>query len=72
MASEGATALDDLVVVITGGARGIGRAVAHEFLAGGARVAAIDRSWEGDGADDTARALADTGRGLTLTADITD
>jgi NAD(P)-dependent dehydrogenase (short-subunit alcohol dehydrogenase family) len=72
MTDGGTTALGDLVVVITGGARGIGRAVALEFLADGARVAAIDRSWAGDGAEDTARALADSGRGLALTADITD
>jgi NAD(P)-dependent dehydrogenase (short-subunit alcohol dehydrogenase family) len=64
--------LDGLVVVITGGARGIGRAVAAEFLAAGARVAAVDRSWAGNGAEDTARSLGDTGRVLTLTADITD
>ncbi len=67
-----AQALDDLVVVITGGARGIGRAVASEFLAAGSRVVAVDRSWEGDGAEDTAKAFEDTGRALTLAADITD
>jgi NAD(P)-dependent dehydrogenase (short-subunit alcohol dehydrogenase family) len=72
MASEGTAALNDVVVVVTGGARGIGRAVAHEFLAGGARVAAVDRSWEGDGAEDAAKALTGTGQALTVTADITD
>jgi 3-oxoacyl-[acyl-carrier protein] reductase len=72
MASDGTAALSDLVMVITGGARGIGRAVALEFLADGARVVAIDRSWQGDGAEDTATALSDSGRGLSLTADITD
>ncbi|HEV8020411.1 MAG TPA: SDR family oxidoreductase [Candidatus Lustribacter sp.] len=35
------------VVVITGGARGIGRAYTHAFLEAGALVVATDRSWEG-------------------------
>ena len=62
--------LSELVVVITGAARGIGRAAAEQFLARGARVVAIDRSW--DGAEAAAAALADTGRALVTTADITD
>lgn len=62
--------LSELAVVITGAARGIGRAAADRFLDGGARVAAIDRSW--DGAEAAAAAMAGTGRALVTTADITD
>jgi NAD(P)-dependent dehydrogenase (short-subunit alcohol dehydrogenase family) len=39
--------LKDRVVVITGGARGMGRAYTDAFLAAGARVVATDRSWSG-------------------------
>ena len=35
------------VVVITGGARGMGRAYTDAFLAAGAKVVATDRSWDG-------------------------
>jgi 1,1a-dihydroxy-1-hydro-9-fluorenone dehydrogenase len=63
-------ALTGLVAVITGAARGIGLAAAWQFLDEGARVVALDRSW--DGAADTAAALEDTGRALVATADITD
>ena len=59
-----------LVVVITGAARGIGRAAAEQFLAAGARVVALDRSW--DGAEAAAAAMDGTGRALVTTADITD
>jgi 1,1a-dihydroxy-1-hydro-9-fluorenone dehydrogenase len=40
-------ALNGRVVVITGGARGMGRAYTDAFLAAGAKVVATDRSWEG-------------------------
>jgi 1,1a-dihydroxy-1-hydro-9-fluorenone dehydrogenase len=62
--------LSELVVVITGAARGIGQAAAEQFLASGARVVALDHSW--DGAEATAAALESTGRALVTTADITD
>lgn len=39
--------LKDRVVVVTGGARGMGRAYVEGFLAQGAKVVATDRSWEG-------------------------
>jgi NAD(P)-dependent dehydrogenase (short-subunit alcohol dehydrogenase family) len=65
-----AASLSDLVVVITGAARGIGRAAAEQFLARDARVVALDRSWEG--AEDTAAALESTGRALVTAAEITD
>jgi NAD(P)-dependent dehydrogenase (short-subunit alcohol dehydrogenase family) len=62
--------LSELVVVITGAARGIGQAAAARFLAEGARVVALDRSW--DGAEDAGAAMEGTGRALVTTADITD
>jgi 1,1a-dihydroxy-1-hydro-9-fluorenone dehydrogenase len=62
--------LSELVVVITGAARGIGRAAAEQFLSRDARVVALDRSW--DGAEDAAKAMEGTGRALTATVDITD
>ena len=62
--------LSELVVVITGAARGIGQAAAARFLAEGAQVVALDRSW--DGAEETAAAMEGTGRALVTTADITD
>ena len=62
--------LSGLVVVITGAARGIGRAAAEQFLARGARVVALDRSW--DGAEAAAAGMEGTGRALVTTADITD
>src|SRR5215813_9249669 len=39
--------LRDRVAVITGGARGMGRAYARAFLSAGAKVVATDRSWSG-------------------------
>ncbi|HEX9880649.1 MAG TPA: SDR family oxidoreductase [Candidatus Binatia bacterium] len=42
------TALKDRVAVITGGARGMGRAYVRGFLAEGAKVVATDRSWAGE------------------------
>ena len=55
------------VVVITGAARGMGVACAREFLAEGARVVGLDKSWEGV---DVA-ALQRLGDGLFVTADVT-
>jgi NAD(P)-dependent dehydrogenase (short-subunit alcohol dehydrogenase family) len=41
------TDLKDQVVVITGAARGMGRAYVNAFLEAGAKVVATDRSWSG-------------------------
>jgi NAD(P)-dependent dehydrogenase (short-subunit alcohol dehydrogenase family) len=57
------------VVVITGAARGIGRACTESFLDQGATVVAADRSWEG--AEDVAARVAGGGQGLTQSFDIT-
>ncbi len=37
----------DRVVVVTGGARGMGRAYVRAFLSDGAKVVATDKSWAG-------------------------
>lgn len=42
-----ATDLKDRVAVVTGGARGMGRAYVRAFLDAGAKVVATDRSWAG-------------------------
>lgn len=34
---------EDKVVVVTGGAKGIGRCIADEFISSGAKVAVIDK-----------------------------
>ena len=69
--------LEGRVVVITGAARGMGRAYARGFLAEGARVVALDRSWEPTGVsggrdDSFRRELEDRDDALVVTADITD
>jgi NAD(P)-dependent dehydrogenase (short-subunit alcohol dehydrogenase family) len=67
----------DKVVVVTGAARGMGRAYVQGFLEKGARVAALDRSWvpsgaSGDRDDAFARELQRREDALALTCDITD
>jgi NAD(P)-dependent dehydrogenase (short-subunit alcohol dehydrogenase family) len=70
-------ALNDKVVVVTGGARGMGRAYVQGFLDKGARVAALDLSWvptglSADHADEFGRHLLRRDDALALTCDITD
>jgi 1,1a-dihydroxy-1-hydro-9-fluorenone dehydrogenase len=68
---EDKTALKDRVVVITGGARGMGRAYTEAFLAAGAKVVATDRSWHGVTALDAA--LTAGGKNLlALDMDVTN
>lgn len=62
--------LDGKVAVITGAARGIGRAAAHEFAAEGAAVLLADRREEVH--DAAAEVAAAGGRALATTVDVTD
>jgi NAD(P)-dependent dehydrogenase (short-subunit alcohol dehydrogenase family) len=55
------------VAVVTGAARGVGRAIVHAFVDAGARVVAADR--DADGLDDTCRELGD--KAMSVVADIT-
>ena len=55
---------------VTGGAQGIGRAVAERFLASGAAVVLWDR--DAALAEECARELAGQGQVLAVTADVTD
>jgi len=62
--------LEGRVVVVTGGARGIGSAMCSALLEAGARVVACDRTWQG--AEGVRGELESTERGLALEVDITD
>jgi 3-oxoacyl-[acyl-carrier protein] reductase len=59
------------VVLVTGGSRGIGRAVAREFAARGATVAVQFRA-DRAAADETLASLGGAGGHLTLQADVAD
>ncbi|MCK6549395.1 SDR family NAD(P)-dependent oxidoreductase, partial [Myxococcota bacterium] len=63
------TGLRGKVVLVTGGARGIGRATAARFLDEGARVVVADV--DGAEADATARALSSRGPITARTLDVT-
>src|SRR5437660_7258808 len=56
------------VAIVTGAARGIGRAIAERLLADGHRVAIVDR--DGPAANATAQELGENA--LAITCDITD
>ena len=63
--------LDGKVAIVTGGARGIGRATATALSAVGATVAILDR--DAAIAETTAKAIAADGRAITVhAADVTD
>ena len=63
------TGLASKVVVITGGARGMGATYVRGFLAEGAKVVAADLSWDGVKAF---RAEVEAAGGLPLVMDVTD
>jgi NAD(P)-dependent dehydrogenase (short-subunit alcohol dehydrogenase family) len=62
--------LRDRVVVVTGAARGMGRAYVEGFLEAGARVVATDRTWTG--AEDIASRLKAEAQALVLDMDVTN
>ncbi len=63
--------LKDQVAIVTGGASGIGRAIAHRFARAGARVVIADLDL--GAATDTARTIdADPARTMGIAMDVTD
>ena len=66
----GVTELNGSIAVVTGAARGIGRAVRLGLPEAGASRAAADRAW--DGAEATRREFEATGRAMIVTFDLND
>lgn len=64
------TQLEGRVAVVTGGARGLGRAIAQRFVDEGARVALWDL--DGDGAERTAGRLGGPDRARAFAVDVAD
>ena len=64
-------ALSGKVIVITGGARGMGRAYTLGFLEQGCTVVTGNLSWAGDSAEEL-RATVESAGGLVLDLDITN
>jgi NAD(P)-dependent dehydrogenase (short-subunit alcohol dehydrogenase family) len=57
------------VAVVTGGARGIGGAIAAGLAQAGAKVVATDKTWDGA---DRLRSELESGQGMALQMDVTD
>ncbi|MBS1844853.1 MAG: glucose 1-dehydrogenase [Actinobacteria bacterium] len=62
--------MDEKVVLITGGGAGIGRAMAEEFFAEGASIAALDVDLAA--AEETVARLGEPDRGLAVATDVSD
>lgn len=62
--------VENKVVVVTGGARGIGKTLVENLLEAGAKVVAADINW--DSSQDFKKRLDDTGESMALKMDIAD
>lgn len=63
------TSVENQVLLVTGGARGIGKVLAEGFLDAGAKVVCADVSWKG--AEEFRDKLEASGQGMALEMDIT-